>query len=366
MLNVLHMSTALDGGGVEMFLLNYYKNMDRKNIHFSIIVPGFKKGILEDQFLELGANVYHVSKLHDNFFKGIIEIYKIISKNRFDIIHCHGNKSSLLGIIFGFFSGVKVRIVHAHMTEETISHFKKIYKFFSQIIIKIFATNYFACGEEAGKYLFGKNNFIIINNAINLNKFIYNDENRIYYRTKLNLNDRLVIGCIARFAYQKNHNFMIDIFNELYKQDNRYRLVLIGEGELEDSIKEKCERLHISKYVTFLGNINNVNEVLSALDYGILTSFYEGLPVTLVEMQASGLKIFSSDTITEEVNITNAIKYISLTNGIKNWIEEIIKTKKNDKISRLIQNKNMRESKYDIFFQAKNLEKLYLKLCEEK
>ena len=138
MIKILHMSTALDGGGVEKFLLNYYKHINRKKIHFSIIVPGFKKGLLEDDFLQLGANVYHVHKLSDNLFKGIIDIYKVVKNNEYDVVHCHGNKSSLLGIIFGFFCGIKVRIVHAHMTEETIVHFKKIYKKISSLIIDLF------------------------------------------------------------------------------------------------------------------------------------------------------------------------------------------------------------------------------------
>ncbi len=358
MIKILHMSTALDGGGVEKFLLNYYKHINRKKIHFSIIVPGFKKGLLEDDFLQLGANVYHVHKLSDNLFKGIIDIYKVVKNNEYDVVHCHGNKSSLLGIIFGFFCGIKVRIVHAHMTEETIVHFKKIYKKISSLIIDLFCTDRFACGEDAGIYLFGKRKFTIINNAIELENFKFDIDYRDKKRRNFSNND-IILCCVARFNEQKNHKFLINVFYELTKLSTDYKLILLGDGPLMSSIKEKCKELGIIDKVFFLGNRNDVNKIMSIADIGILTSLYEGLPVVLVEMQAAGLPVLCSDSVTKEVNITKKIKYIDLKYGSKYWSKEILSIELNSGNSREMIYNSMIGSKYDIISQAKQLENIY-------
>lgn len=366
MIKILHMSTSLDGGGVEMFLLNYYKNIDRDKIHFSIVVPGYKKGILEDQFIELGAKVYHVGLLHDNFINSIRDIRKIFKNNNFDIVHCHGNKSSLLGIIFGKLYGVKVRIVHAHMTEEVVVYFKKIYKKFTQIIIKLFATDLFACGRDAGNYLFGKQKFTIIHNAIDLEKFLYNAEIRKEYRDDLGMNNEILLGNVARFAVQKNHSFLIEVFYELLKINPNYKLVLIGEGDLKKSIEEKCEILKISDKIIFIKNTNHINEFMNSFDIGILPSLYEGLPVVAIEMQASGLPVVCSNTITNEVNITGKINYLDLSLSAKYWANTISTIQLNNAMLRNKQNEDMHNSNYDIKVQAHRLEKLYEGFMNEK
>lgn len=365
MIEVLHMSTALDGGGVEMFLLNYYKNIDRSKIHFSIVVPGKKKGILENQFIELGAEIYHVELLRNNPIKTVIDIYKIIKVNKFDIVHCHGNKSSLLGIIIGKICGIKIRIVHAHMTEEVVTYFKKPYKLFTRLIIKMFSTNLFACGCDAGNYLFGRSGFTVIHNAIDLDRFLYNAKIRNDYREDLGLVDKIVLGNVARFSTQKNHMFLIDVFCELLKVSDKYKLVLVGDGNLKKEIMEKCLQRGITKNIVFIGNTNHVNDIMQAFDIGILPSLYEGLPVVAVEMQAAGLPVICSDSITKEVNITKTITYVSLSLTSSEWAHIISTNALNCAEVRKKQNYFMKKSNYDIKLQAQNLEILYEELISE-
>ena len=228
-------------------------------------------------------------------------------------------------------------------------------------MLKKYATDYFACSEIAGKWLFGKNivkssKFKIIHNAVDYEKFKYNEEERNKIRDDLKIaNNDIVIGHVGRFTNQKNHEFLIDVFYEMHKINKHYKLLLIGTGILEENIKAKVEKLKLSEYVIFLGFKNDVYRYMNAMDIFAFPSLYEGLGLGLVEAQANGIPCFATkDTIPSEVKINNNFEFIEL--DIEKWKEKILKTN----VVRIDSKKNIKEANYFIEDVVNQLMEFYL------
>lgn len=198
---------------------------------------------------------------------------------------------------------------------------KVLYPFFLLLY-----THGFACGKDAGKWMFHNKPFEIIRNGINLKQYRYNEVVRSEYRKKLDVGRRTVIGHIGNFVDQKNHTFLLDAFAELLKMDENYLLLLISEGSLLEEIKEKARVLQIEDNVVFTGKTTVVQHYLQAMDLFVLPSLYEGLPVVLIEAQAAGLPCIVSDRVTKEADLTDSITYIPINNP-KDWAMEIKKYK---------------------------------------
>ncbi|MGT2932809.1 glycosyltransferase family 1 protein [Streptococcus catagoni] len=362
-MKILHIYTSLDGGGVERFLLNYYKHMNRKDFEFDIVVPGSDIGILERDFEELGAKIFHVSLFRDHKIEHLQEMIKIFKEGNYDIVHTHGYKS-ILGLIFAFIFGIKVRIIHSHMAFEKEKNFMKIKRQFVTLFSKLLSNVRWSCGIDAGNWLYGKNSykngyFQVIHNAIDSDDFLFNEKIRMKCRQNLGISDEtFLVGNVARLSEQKNQKFLIETFL-LLKNNPNIKLIIVGKGELEKELKSLVREYDLNNII-FLGARNDVSELLMAFDLFVLPSFYEGLPVSLIEAQASGLKSLSSDTITQEVNITKLVRYIDLKFGPKFWSNEILSLSKN--MDTRLNIKYLEGTIYDIKLQALELENLYLNL----
>ena len=231
-------------------------------------------------------------------------------------------------------------------------------------LLKKYATDYFACSKLAGEWLFGKENVEngkvkIIHNAVDYQKFKMNEEVRNSIRKELNIEDKLVIGHVGRFTNQKNHTFLIDIFNEIHKKNSNSVLMLVGIGEKEDEIKEKVKKLEIEQNVLFMGFQDNVNELMWAMDVFLMPSLYEGLPVVGVEAQATGMPCFmSKDVVTDEVKITEGVKFISLNETAEKWAEEIL----NSDLERKDTRDDLKKAGYFIDDMAGELADFYKKV----
>lgn len=306
--------------GVTSVIMNYYRNMDKSNMKIDFIVIN---KISDEYRIELesnGSKIYQLPRKR-NILKYQLELYKIIKKNQYGIIHVHGNSSTMLvDILPAKWAKVPVRIVHSHNT--TCTHLKS-----HKILYPIFKKTYthgFACGQEAGKWLFHNKPFIEIKNGIDLKKYSYNEQTRNIYRKKINAKDNIVIGHIGNFVEQKNHSFLIDIFAELISKNSNYQLLLISDGYLMQQIKEKVHNLGLDNNVIFLGKITDVQNYMQAIDIFVLPSLYEGLPVALVEAQATGLPCLVSNTVAKESNLTDSLKFLSIDNT-SIWVENLIK-----------------------------------------
>lgn len=359
-IRILHIVPNMQQGGIENFLMNIYRNIDRNKIQFDFLVHYQKKFTFDDEIERLGGKIYRCSFREDNNF---LKYYKDLNRffkehTEYKIVHAH--MASLAYIYLGLAKkyGINIRIIHSHGTSH-LKNLKGYAKYFLFKLADINANIRWSCSTEAGKYLFRKKKFEVIPNAIDMERFKYNEEIRNDKRKEMGLEDKFVIGNIGRFNLQKNHEFIIDVFYELQKENKNAVLMLIGTGELEEKIKQKVSNLKIEDKVLFMGNINNVEEMYQVMDIFIMPSLFEGLPVTGVEAQVSGLYCLFADTITREVQISNNCKFIPLQESKQIWKKEIISNNSNNREQSY---ENIKESIFNIKKLSKELEKKYLDL----
>lgn len=335
-IRVAHIIGKWLGGGVESVVMNYYRHIDRTKIQFDFICDKDSTNIPYDEIEKLGGKVILVPP-YQKVFEYQKELVKIFKGNDYKIVHSHINTLSIFPLRAATKAGVPIRIAHSHSTTNKKEWKKNLLKQVLRPFSKVFATDYMCCSELAGRWLFGdkeynKGNVYLLNNAIDLDKFKYDEKIRIKKRKELNIeNDTLVIGHIGRFVAQKNHTFLIDIFNELHKKKKNSILLLIGQGPLMDEIKQKVEMLGLLDYVKFLGQRDDVNELYQAFDVFCLPSLYEGLPVVGVEAQATGLLCVLSDDMTKETKVLDTTEFLSLNQGVEEWTYTILKKYKSFK-----------------------------------
>lgn len=355
-IRILHIVPNMQSGGLESFIMNIYRNIDREKIQFDFLVHYKKRKFYDDEIEKLGGKIYRFSVREDNnFVKYIFQLNKFFKEHKeYKIIHCHMSSVGALMFLIARKNGIKVRIAHSHNTD-TEKSLKGVVKALLMKPYKYFSTINFACSELAGKYLYGKKDFKVIPNAIELDKFKYNEKIRDRKRKELKCENKIVIGHVGRFELQKNHEFLINAFNEAYKENKKLELILIGNGNLYKKIKEKVNSLECKEAIKFLGVRNDTNELYQAMDLFVLPSKFEGFPLTAVEAQANGLPCLFSDTITKTVKLNENVKFIGISNTTK-WANEMKNTKltRKTKISKKVE-------KYDINFVTKELSKLYKK-----
>lgn len=314
------------GGGVESVVMNYYRHIDRSKVQFDFICDEDSKFIPYEEIKQLGGRIYIVPS-YKKLFSFIREVRKVIRQNNYQIVHSHLSTLSIFPLYAAKKEHVPVRIAHSHSTYSWKEFTRTLVKFILKPFSKVYATNYFACSEEAGKFLFGKKAFEkgkinIMYNAIELNSFMYNEEIRNKIRSELNISsDTIVFGHAGRFVKTKNHEFLIDAFNEYHKLNPNSMLLLIGKGELENVIRSKIWDLHLSRSVKFLGFRTDINDLYQAMDIFLLPSLYEGLGMTLIEAQVSGLPCITSNFVPQEANINNKVVFEEL--DIEKWVNNM-------------------------------------------
>ena len=351
-------------GGTESFAMNYYKHMDHSLVQFDFFVESESKIIDENIIESMGGKVVIIPS-YSHVGKYIKTLIKLFKEGKYDIVHSNMNALSVFTLFAAKRAGVKVRIAHSHSTtnkREKIRNFvKNILRHFS----KLYATHYFACSELAGRWLFGDKTFdkgevTVINNAIELEKYKFNEEIRDGLRAEYDLTYNFVIGHIGRFMSQKNHTFLVDIFSEVVKRRPDAKLLLIGDGPLFDEIVNKVRMLHLEDKVIFTGVKQNAYAFYNAMDVFLLPSLYEGLPVVGVEAQANGLPLVISDTITRDLNIAGGVEYLPLERPASYWADHIINL--NTKTDRDAYFYKIKNSPFDIQNEARKMQDRYLAL----
>ena len=360
MINILFVNGGpMNRGGIESFMMNYYRHIDSSKVHIDFIVHGDTPGAYDDEIVKSGSIIYRVPIKSRHPFKYKREMCKIFSLGKYDIVHSHVDAMSTWILKMAKQCGIKIRIAHSHNTEHlTTNKIKYALNEYARKNIRKYATHCFACGEAAGNWLFGKGNYSVIQNAIELERFLFSESKREEVRSSLGINDdTILMGHVGRFDTQKNHEFLITVFAEIKKKRSNVKLMLIGSGWKEESIKSLVESKGIADSVYFMGNRNDVNELYNAMDCYVFPSLFEGLPVVLVEAQANGLKCYLSNTITKEVAINDRVEYIPLDKA--KWVEILTN---NLECSRLDAAEDVKKRGYDISLSAKKLEGVYLKL----
>lgn len=356
-IRVLHIVTTMNRGGLETMIMNYYRNIDFSKVQFDFLEHRQDKSDYDDEIKDLGGNIFRIQPLNPFSRSYRKELDSFFKSHHYDIVHCHQDCLSSIALGIAKKNGVKIRIAHSHNANQD-HNLKYIIKLQYKNKIHKEATHLLACGKDAGDWMYNGKVYTIMNNAIDTDMFLYDEKLRNKYRKRMKLQDRFVVGHVGRFNEQKNHEFIIEIFNELHKLNDNSRLVLVGTGELEDKIKEKVNKYSLNDFVIFYGLCDKVHEILQAFDVFLFPSLYEGLPVTMVEAQASGLKCFISDKVPDECIMSNNVEILSLNDSPKKWAGEI------SRYSLGYERKNMLEDikkhNFDIKENAKWLEEFYI------
>ena len=352
-IKVAHIISGLNFGGVESVIYNYYNNMEDEN--FENIIISHSKINRENSklFNKNKFKFYEVVSKRESLRRNYTQIKKILKEEQPDIVHVHMGDSSYIALIAAKKVGTRVRICHAH-TKNDLSNLKgKITKF----LCNIYANNYMACSEEACNNLFYKKNekkCVILNNAIDLNIFDYNKKSRDKIRKEYKIEKNNVIGHVGRLSVEKNHEKLIDTYKEILKKDNKVKLMLIGDGEYKEEIIKMID--DIKDNVILIKNTRNIADYYNAMDVFVFPSIKEGLGISVIEAQVSGLPCLVSDTVPKDVKQTELVKFISLNDSDKIWANETIKLLKNKRKSYL---KELTNSNYNIEKEAECLSNIY-------
>lgn len=360
MLKVLQLVVAVNDGGIEKLLYDYYSHMNPNEIIFDFAINDTEKGILEEPLKKRGSQIFRYVKFRKNFFGAVRDINRIIDQGDYDIIHSHLGNRAFLSLIHAKRKGYKVIISHCHSAYEKENLLQQLFRKVTTEITKKYSTYLFACGEDAGKWMWGTHDeYKVMKNAIEIDKFKYDIVARQELRKSLNVEDKKVLLCVGRLSDQKNQERLIDIFYDFQKQNDDAVLLLVGTGDKLEVINKKISEYGLKEKVQVLGVRTDVNKLLSAADIYVLTSRYEGLPISVIEAQCSGLSCVLSDAITKEVALSENVFYCSLDDDNKSWVEVLNKAFRNLLINRKDGTTLVQDAGYDISIEAKKLYKFY-------
>ena len=360
-IKVLQFSISENIGGIETFLRNLYKVCDHNEIQFDFVTT-YDSPVYENEFVSGGAKVFRIpspKRVLSYFFA----IRKIIKENDYKIIHVNKNSGAdIVPFIVAKMLKVPVIIAHAHNTKSTVGKLADLLSCINRGRVAKYITNAFAASTEAAEWMFGKkycrtHEVPIFKNGINISDYSYSEARRQEIRKRLSLGDKLVIGHVGKFSLRKNHDFLIDVFNEIHKRNKNSVLMLIGTGSLMSDVSAKVHKLGIQDAVIFMGAQNNINEYYEAMDAFVMPSFVEDLPVAAIEAQSTGLPVFLADTIDQNTEITNSVKWLSLEQSADIWADVIVNTC--SCFERIPQDEALKEAGYDIEEIAKFLMGIY-------
>ena len=356
-IRVLQVVTYMGRGGLETMLMNYYRNIDRDKVQFDFLTHRDERWDYDDEIESLGGKIYHLPKLNPfskNYLNALDKFFK--EHKEYQIVHCHQDCLSGVVLKVAKKNGVRFTIAHAHSASQD-KNLKYLIKVLAKKNIKKYSDKMFACGEEAGRWMFETDNFEVLNNAIDTDLYTYNKEKADKVKKKFGIENKFVVGHVGRFNYPKNHKFIIDVFNEIQKVKEDSVLMLVGDGDLRPEIEQKVRDLGLSDKVIFAGIRSDVNDLMHGMDVFLFPSLYEGLGIVLIEAQAAGLKCIISENIPKDGVLTNDVTSISLNQSPAVWANEILKYQE---YKRANNKEIIKKVNYDIKNNAKTLEHFYI------
>lgn len=357
----------MSGGGVEHLLMNLYRHMDKTKVQFDFLIDEDSTIVPKEEIDSLGGRIITIPP-YQHIVSYMRSLERLFREEEWSIVHSHINSLSVFPLRAAKNAGVPIRIAHSHSTSSKAEGYKYYLKQFLRTQSNRYPTFRMACGQYAGKWLFGESNEVfVLPNAIDLARFEYSEERRNKVRSSLGLGeDVFVVGHVGRFAKQKNHRFLIEAFVAYVQQNPRSVLLLAGSGPLEDEIKKQVRGYGISSKVMFLGQRSDIDELYQAFDAFVLPSIFEGLAISGIEAQAAGLPCLFSDQIARETSVTADARFLSLDQADL-WAKEFS----------AISNDRMRHDRrlgpeardnlaiYDIAQSARVLQEVYERLLDD-
>lgn len=357
-IRILQVVTYMGRGGLETMLMNYYRHIDRDLVQFDFLTHRNFRADYDDEIESLGGRIYRLPRLvpwSPAYHKALNEFFSKHPEYR--IVHVHQDCLSSIILKIAKKNGVPVRIAHSHSSSQE-KDLKYPIKLFCKKFIPRYATDLYACGQKAGEWMFNGKPFHILNNAIDATSYRYKAEIAESVRQRLGVSeDALVIGHVGRFSYPKNHVLLIDIFSEVHRRKPNTYLLLVGGGDLCPKVEDKVKSLGLENYVIFAGVRSDVPLLMQAMDIFVLPSLYEGLPVTMIEAQASGLPCFISDKVPLECKKTGLVTRISLQTPAEQWAEQILAARNTERKDTYAQ---IAAAGFDIVENARWLQNFYL------
>lgn len=329
---IIHMIGSLDIGGSQTMIMNIYRTIDRNRIQFDFIVDHSDQLYFKEEIEKLGGKVFVMPRFTG---KNIFQVQKawncfFDAHPEYHVLHSHVRSYSSIYFPIAKKHGIKT-IAHSHSTSNG-SGIKSIVKIILQYPLRYEADYFFGCSLKAGEWLFGKkivqsDRYFTIKNAIDTQKYFFNRKQRSILRNQLRIEEDVTVFIhVGRLHEAKNHIFLLHVFAMLIKEIPNSMLLLVGDGELLSEIEKQIEQLNLKSNVKMLGARTDIPDILNAADVFLFPSKWEGLPVTVVEAQASGLPCFVSDKITKEVGISELVKFLPIDKGTQVWIDAIKET----------------------------------------
>jgi len=364
MKRILHIVGGMDRAGAETMIMNLYRCIDRDKFQFDFLYFTNKGCDFDEEIKQLGGKIYRITAT--NPLKRMKATQDLLQSNpQWKTVHCHMLFSNAFRLYAGYKAGVKQRISHSHNTSDESRNklVSKIYQGLSRKFQLKYATDFVACGVEAGKFLFPTIKEVpVIPNSVDVQQFADKAaQSKNHLKNEFSLaEDTLILLQLGRLSQQKNHDFSIEIAKALKDQKINFNLFFAGEGNLEEDIKTKVKAAGLNEQIKFLGLRTDIAELLGGSDLLLMPSLHEGFPVVLVESQAAGTPALIADTISSEVDLgVNLITFESLTASAKIWAEQISKSIVQGKSATKTRIDILKHEGFDIFANVKRLEKLY-------
>ncbi|MDU3411319.1 glycosyltransferase family 1 protein [Clostridium sp.] len=345
MIRVLHFLHAMNSGGIESFLMNIYRNIDRDKIQFDFLLCEKTDSNYEREIENLGGRLFFVPTRREGIKKNKLALRKFFEKHQeYKILHMHVSCLSYMDpIIVAKRAGVPVRIVHAHSSVAPGNKIHLLLHYINKYLVLGKATDFFSCSDVAMEWLYANTKYMkeakLIYNGIDCRQFSFDKNIRNKYRESLGLSDRTTLVHVGRFSVEKNHVFLLEIFEEYLKNDPKAILLLVGNGKCYDSIKNKIDDMGLKNNAILLGVRSDISQIFQAADINLLPSLYEGFPVSLAEAQATGIPCVYSDTITKSATLMNNVRRVSITEGTQVWvkaIEELLKLNRETNSNKIV------------------------------
>ena len=363
MIRVLQVATYMGRGGLESMIMNYYRHIDREKVQFDFLVHRQERAAFDDEIESLGGRIYRLPRLVPWSKSYLSALNRFFEEHpEYKVVHVHQDCLSSVILKSAAQHNVPVRVAHSHSANQD-KNLKYPIKLWYKRFISQYATNLFACGKDAGDWMFGGASYQIINNSIDVAAYTYDPTKRQEMRRQLGLENDFTIGHVGRFNQPKNHPFLIDIFAALLKKEPNAVLLLAGGGEGMSQIREKAQKLGIAEHVHFLGVRSDVADLMQAMNVFVFPSLYEGLPVTMVEAQAAGLPCIISDKVPPECILTEGlVDVMPLSASPETWAEKILAKRA---IPRTDRRAEIAAHGFDITTEAVKLQEFYLKAYEQ-
>lgn len=366
MIHVLHIGLSSNPGGVENFVLNYHRHIDRNKIQFDYL-DMYGDGIaFSNEIVKLGGKIFTISNYKKHPFKSADELNKLLKIQDFDIVHVHmQSAANIMPILIGKRHKNINIICHSHSSNTPSGMVRKILNKLNKTILKRMNVNKWACGKKAGKWMWGDSfdDSNIILNSVEYSQYKYNEDIRKIYREKLFINEKdKIIGFVGRFGEEKNTFFLLEILKELVNMSPDFKLLTVGGNDLYDMFLEKVKENKLEKNYYSAGIQPSAKDWYQVMDAFLLPSYFEGFPMVAVEAQASGLPCFLSNTISNEINITNTITFLPIEKGDNlKWANEIY-----EKLKKWNRNNNNEfPDEYKIEKAAQALENKYIQILKK-